>query len=182
MVLAAVRGLRSVEHGVLLDGDFDRLSAWAFSDWFEYHGISRATRTGGWLLAAVYDIAFGFRDGRPDQPVMEAGTALRSAIRILLGHARAPACLLRTGAGETLQRRLFAAARGDRSGGGEAPFGNVYLAGDWTKNRVDGGSVEGAVTSGIEAARCIAAASHRSESRVSPQSQRSPGSTRPMAK
>lgn len=42
-----------------------------------------------------------------------------------------------------------------RLGPGDAPFSNVYLAGDWTKNRVNGGSVEGAVTSGIEAARCI---------------------------
>jgi uncharacterized protein with NAD-binding domain and iron-sulfur cluster len=42
-----------------------------------------------------------------------------------------------------------------RLGPGDAPFSNVYLAGDWTKNRVNGGSVEGAVTSGIDAARCI---------------------------
>jgi uncharacterized protein with NAD-binding domain and iron-sulfur cluster len=38
--------------------------------------------------------------------------------------------------------------RSDRSG-----FNNLVLAGDWTKNGVDGGCVEAAVTSGIQAAR-----------------------------
>lgn len=111
MVLAAVRGLCSAEHGVLHDGDFDRLSGWELSDWLEYHGMSRRTRTQGRLLAALYDIPFAFRDGRPDQPVMEAGTGLRYAMRILLGYAHAPAFLLNTGAGETIVAPLYALLR-----------------------------------------------------------------------
>lgn len=38
----------------------------------------------------------------------------------------------------------------------ESGFANLYLAGDWTRNAIDGGSVEGAVSSGVAAARAIA--------------------------
>ena len=38
----------------------------------------------------------------------------------------------------------------DKSG-----FHNLKLAGDWTKNGIDGGSVEAAVTSGMQASRAI---------------------------
>jgi uncharacterized protein with NAD-binding domain and iron-sulfur cluster len=34
-------------------------------------------------------------------------------------------------------------------------FHNLKLAGDWTKNGIDGGSVEAAVTSGMQASRAI---------------------------
>jgi hypothetical protein len=37
----------------------------------------------------------------------------------------------------------------------ESGFENLFLAGDWTKNDVNGGSVEGAVSSGIAAAEAI---------------------------
>jgi uncharacterized protein with NAD-binding domain and iron-sulfur cluster len=40
--------------------------------------------------------------------------------------------------------------RADQSG-----FANLALAGDWTRNGIDGGSVEAAVTSGMQAARAI---------------------------
>jgi uncharacterized protein with NAD-binding domain and iron-sulfur cluster len=38
---------------------------------------------------------------------------------------------------------------------GDTGFGNLVAAGDWTRNDIDGGSVEGAVTSGIRAARAL---------------------------
>jgi uncharacterized protein with NAD-binding domain and iron-sulfur cluster len=37
----------------------------------------------------------------------------------------------------------------------ESGFGNLKLAGDWTRNGIDGGSVEAAITSGMQAARAI---------------------------
>jgi uncharacterized protein with NAD-binding domain and iron-sulfur cluster len=37
----------------------------------------------------------------------------------------------------------------------ESGFSNLKLAGDWTRNGIDGGSVEAAVTSGMQAARAI---------------------------
>jgi uncharacterized protein with NAD-binding domain and iron-sulfur cluster len=46
----------------------------------------------------------------------------------------------------TVQFRL----RADQSG-----YANLFLAGDWTRNGIDGGSVEAAVTSGMLAARAI---------------------------
>ena len=42
-----------------------------------------------------------------------------------------------------------------RLGPHESGFANVWLAGDWTRNGIDGGSVEAAVTSGIQAARAV---------------------------
>jgi hypothetical protein len=38
---------------------------------------------------------------------------------------------------------------------GDTGFANLACAGDWTRNDIDGGSVEGAVTSGIWAARAL---------------------------
>jgi hypothetical protein len=38
---------------------------------------------------------------------------------------------------------------------GESGFRNLVLAGDWTKNGIDGGCVEAAVLSGIQAAQAI---------------------------
>jgi hypothetical protein len=37
----------------------------------------------------------------------------------------------------------------------QSGVGNLYLAGDWTRNDIDGGSVEGAVSSGLDAAAAI---------------------------
>jgi uncharacterized protein with NAD-binding domain and iron-sulfur cluster len=37
----------------------------------------------------------------------------------------------------------------------ESGFSNLKLAGDWTRNGIDGGSVEAAITSGMQAARAI---------------------------
>jgi uncharacterized protein with NAD-binding domain and iron-sulfur cluster len=37
----------------------------------------------------------------------------------------------------------------------ESGFSNLVLAGDWTRNGIDGGSVEAAATSGMQAARAI---------------------------
>jgi uncharacterized protein with NAD-binding domain and iron-sulfur cluster len=45
---------------------------------------------------------------------------------------------------------VAARLRADESG-----FSNLKLAGDWTRNGIDGGSVEAAVTSGMQAARAI---------------------------
>ena len=42
-----------------------------------------------------------------------------------------------------------------RLAAGESGFENLVLAGDWTRNGIDGGSVEAAVTSGMQASRAI---------------------------
>jgi len=43
----------------------------------------------------------------------------------------------------------------DRLGADESGVANLVLAGDWTRNGVDGGCVEAAVTSGMQAARAL---------------------------
>lgn len=42
-----------------------------------------------------------------------------------------------------------------RLGAGESGVSNLYLAGDWTRNGIDGGCVEAAMTSGIQAALAL---------------------------
>jgi uncharacterized protein with NAD-binding domain and iron-sulfur cluster len=42
-----------------------------------------------------------------------------------------------------------------RLASGESGFNNLWLAGDWTKNGINGGCVEAAVVSGLQAARCL---------------------------
>jgi predicted NAD/FAD-dependent oxidoreductase len=42
----------------------------------------------------------------------------------------------------------------------ESGFTNLKLAGDWTRNGIDGGSVEAAVTSGMQASRAISGHPH----------------------
>ena len=44
-----------------------------------------------------------------------------------------------------------------RLGADESGFANLVLAGDWTKNGIDGGCVEAAVVSGLQAARALGA-------------------------
>ncbi|MGZ4231093.1 MAG: NAD(P)-binding protein [Solirubrobacteraceae bacterium] len=44
---------------------------------------------------------------------------------------------------------------GSRLRSDESGFANLKLAGDWTRNGIDGGSVEAAVTSGMQASRAI---------------------------
>ncbi len=39
----------------------------------------------------------------------------------------------------------------------DSGFDNLFLAGDWTHNEINGGSVEAAVSSGMAAARAIGA-------------------------
>jgi uncharacterized protein with NAD-binding domain and iron-sulfur cluster len=43
----------------------------------------------------------------------------------------------------------------DRLGAGESGVNNLVLAGDWTRNGIDGGCVEAAVVSGMQAARAL---------------------------
>ena len=47
----------------------------------------------------------------------------------------------------------------------ESGFDNLKLAGDWTRNGLDGGSVEAAVTSGMQASRAICGSPLRSRAR-----------------
>lgn len=100
--LSMLRGVLSIEHRILQDGDFDRISAWEFTDWLRHHGLADETVAGSQILRAVYDVPFAYRDGDRDQPVVEAATALRYLLRIQFGHGGDIAYLLQAGAGETL--------------------------------------------------------------------------------
>jgi len=109
--LAILRGVCSPAHGILVDGDLDRVSDYELRDWLREHGAHEDTLTEGATLEALYDIPFAFRDGDRSQPVMEAGTALRYTLQILYGYKHAVAYRLTAGAGEALVAPLYALLR-----------------------------------------------------------------------
>ncbi len=107
IALAVARGITSSEHGILIDGDFDRISQWELRTWLAHHGAGADTLARSRLLDALYDIPFAFLEGDRNRPVMEASTALRYTIRLLFHYKHAVAYTLTAGAGETLVAPLY---------------------------------------------------------------------------
>ena len=102
LLLAVLRGVSSPRHGILEDGDLDRVSAWELGAWLALHGAAAETIAHSALLEALYDMPFAFQGGDRDRRVLEASTALRFTYRLLTGYKHAPAYLLDAGAGETI--------------------------------------------------------------------------------
>jgi uncharacterized protein with NAD-binding domain and iron-sulfur cluster len=120
LALAIIRGVCSLEHRLLEDGDLDRISAWELSEWLGRHGADAATLRDSRLLECMYDIPFAYRDGDRARRVLEAGTALRFSYRMFADYKHTLAYLLRAGAGETLVAPLFELLRA--RGVGYRPF------------------------------------------------------------
>lgn len=116
VILAVTRAMLAPEHGILEDGDLDRVSRFELRELLARHGAHEETLRASRLLASLYDMPFAYEGGHRDRPVLEASTALRFAIRIVGGYKHAIAYLLRAGAGETLIAPLYEvlAARGVR--------------------------------------------------------------------
>lgn len=110
-VLAAIRAIASPRHGILVDGDLDRVSELEVRELLRQHGAHPQTLERSRLLESIYDIPFAYRDGDRSRPVMEASTALRYTLRIALGYKHAIAYLLTAGAAETLVAPLVALLR-----------------------------------------------------------------------
>jgi uncharacterized protein with NAD-binding domain and iron-sulfur cluster len=102
LLFASTRAVLDPEHGVLHDGDLDRLSHLELRELLGRHGAHADTLSCSRLLDSVYDMPFAYVDGRRDKPVLEAGTALRFTLRIVADYKYAIAFLLKCGAGETL--------------------------------------------------------------------------------
>jgi uncharacterized protein with NAD-binding domain and iron-sulfur cluster len=107
LVVAATRGLTSPEHGIAADDDLDRISGWELRDWLRHHGACDDTLEHSHFLDALYDIPFAYVDGDRSRPVLEAGTAMRFALRMLTEYKHAIAYLLAGGSGEILVAPLY---------------------------------------------------------------------------
>jgi uncharacterized protein with NAD-binding domain and iron-sulfur cluster len=94
------------------------------------HAVDRGG--GGFDWGTLFDPARASGDARLDAQFLRAN--FQPTERYVMTRAK------------TVQYRL----RADESG-----FANLKLAGDWTRNGIDGGSVEAAVTSGMQASRAI---------------------------
>jgi uncharacterized protein with NAD-binding domain and iron-sulfur cluster len=106
----------------------DRVRAWA-------------AREGRTIWPNASDGRGGFDDGALFAPHGEEPWAYQYARANVAGWERYVLSLP-----GTIQHRL---------GPAESGFENLLLAGDWTRNVINGGSVEGAVSSGVEAAHAI---------------------------
>jgi uncharacterized protein with NAD-binding domain and iron-sulfur cluster len=111
LVLAAARGVTSPEHGILEDGDLDRVSAWELGAWLQHHGATEDSVARANLLEFFYDAAFAYVRGDRKCRALEASTALRFTFRMFGAYKHAIAYLLRAGAGETLVAPLFSVLR-----------------------------------------------------------------------
>jgi uncharacterized protein with NAD-binding domain and iron-sulfur cluster len=89
------------------------------------------------------------RDGRFDWSLLASDGAQRGAARLRAQYWRANT----TGS----ERYVLTPAKSvlDRLAADESGVDNLVLAGDWTRNGIDGGCVEAAVTSGMQAARAL---------------------------
>ncbi|MEM9037770.1 MAG: NAD(P)-binding protein [Actinomycetota bacterium] len=81
--------LVAVAHGIVVDGLLDRpggldvIDDLDFREWLIKNGCSKEAAGNAVITAAVYDLAFGYVDGDPDQPSVGAGTALRGLAKLL---------------------------------------------------------------------------------------------------
>jgi uncharacterized protein with NAD-binding domain and iron-sulfur cluster len=74
LILTTVRGI--LADGLVADPDaFDAIDEIEYRDWMRKHGASEDTLDSP-LVRGVYDLAFGYKGGDPDDPQFSAGTGI----------------------------------------------------------------------------------------------------------
>jgi uncharacterized protein with NAD-binding domain and iron-sulfur cluster len=101
--ITTVRGL--LKDGILFHG-FDSVDDENIKDWYAKHGATPLTLQSP-LIWALYDMAFGFRNGDTRQPDMAAGTVLRATLRMLLFYRGAYMWKMQAGMGDTIFGPLY---------------------------------------------------------------------------
>jgi uncharacterized protein with NAD-binding domain and iron-sulfur cluster len=108
--LAYVRGF--TRDGVFTDG-FDVINHAELTAYLRGAGAHEITLGSGFVRGA-YSYIFAFRDGDPARPDLEAGTALRMLLRLLLASSGAVFWRMNAGAGDTVVAPVYQAL--DRRG------------------------------------------------------------------
>ncbi len=106
--LAYIRGF--ARDGVFSQG-FDVINQYELSTYLVGAGAHRLTVESGFVRGA-YSYIFGFRDGDPTQLDLEAGTALRMLLRLLLASSGAVFWRMNAGAGDAVVAPIYQALTG----------------------------------------------------------------------
>ncbi|MDQ1635657.1 MAG: hypothetical protein QOJ32_2466, partial [Frankiaceae bacterium] len=106
ILLACVRGV--LADGLLVLGT-DVVDDVDFTDWLEHHGAAPESARCALIRAAVYDLAFAYRNGDTEQPSCSAATALRGLARMVFDYKGSLAYKMRAGMGETVFAPIYLA-------------------------------------------------------------------------
>lgn len=92
---------------------FDALNGSDLNEWLARSGVCEGTLDSG-LIRGIYSYLFAFRDGDTTRPELEAGTAMRMMLRLLLAGSTAIFWRMNAGAGDAVVAPIYQvlAARG----------------------------------------------------------------------
>jgi hypothetical protein len=105
LMVAIVRGL--IEDGVIAAGSFDLVNGIDFRDWLMAHGARRESVDCALVRTVIYDLAFAYREGDPQRPAAEAGTALRGLMRTFFSYRGSLMWKMNSGMGDTIFAPLY---------------------------------------------------------------------------
>ncbi len=105
VMVAIVRGL--IEDDVITAGTFDVVNRIDFREWLLSHGARDESADCALVRTVIYDLAFAYRDGDPQQPACEAGTALRGLLRTFFTYRGALMWKMNSGMGDTIFAPLY---------------------------------------------------------------------------
>ncbi|MEZ5409158.1 MAG: NAD(P)-binding protein [Acidimicrobiales bacterium] len=105
VVLAVTRGL--LRDGLLVTEDLDSLDDHDFVEWLMANGASMDSARCAVIKGVVYDLAFAYRSGDPNQPRCGAGTALRGLFRLFFTYRGSIMWKMNAGMGEAVVAPLY---------------------------------------------------------------------------
>ncbi len=105
VVLAVTRGL--LRDGLLVTEDLDTLDNRDFAEWLMANGASMDSARCAVIKGVVYDLAFAYRNGDPNQPSCGAGTALRGLFRLFFTYRGSIMWKMNAGMGEAVVAPLY---------------------------------------------------------------------------
>jgi uncharacterized protein with NAD-binding domain and iron-sulfur cluster len=107
LVAATLRGV--VADGLLVDPDgFAAIDGHDYREWIAHHGAAPDTLESP-LVRGVYDLVFGYEDGRDDRPRFAAGTGLLLSAKLFFDYQGAIFWKMTAGMGEVVFAPLYQA-------------------------------------------------------------------------
>ena len=103
LLLTHIRGILS--DGVLLHG-FDCINDMDWRAWLKKHGAESSTLDSA-LVRGIYEYVFGFHEGDPNQPALEAGTATYGILRLTMTYKGSIFWTMQAGMGEVVFTPLY---------------------------------------------------------------------------
>ncbi len=92
--------------GMFADGvfkhGFDAINEWDYREWLRRHGANERYTVDSAPVRGFYDLVFAYEDGNFDKPNVEAGTIIRSMLRIALCYQGGVMWKMQAGMGDTV--------------------------------------------------------------------------------